>query len=127
MMLSRLIFRFMALIAAASVLEACDDVPEPADRFEVTPSALTVDALGGQVSFSVLSSEDWMASVNQSWANLMTVKGKGSETAVTVKVSVSENPDTEQRTAAIKISTLSGKSQSVELVQAAGSGMAGAD
>ena len=122
MMLSRLIFRFMALIAAASVVEACDDVPEPADRFEVTPSALTVDALGGQVSFSVLSSEDWMASVNQSWANLMTVKGKGSETAVTVKVSVSENPDTEQRTAAIKVSTLSGKSQSVELVQAAGSG-----
>ena len=123
MKLVSLIFRFMAIIAAASVLEACDDVPGSNEaRFEVSPSSLTVDAPGGQVSFSVLSSEDWMASVNQSWAKLLTVKGEGSETAVTVKVSASENTDVVQRTAVISVSTLGGKKQTVDLVQAAGSG-----
>ena len=124
MKLVSLIFRFMAIIAAASVLEACDDVPGSNEaRFEVSPSSLTVDAPGGQVSFSVLSSEDWMASVNQSWAKLLTVKGEGSETAVTVKVSASENTDVVQRTAVISVSTLGGKKQTVDLVQAAGSGV----
>ena len=119
----RLILESVFLILAAlSLSEACGKDKDPADLFEVTPAALAVDALGGQVSFSVLSTEDWMASVDQSWANLLTVKGKGSETAVTVKVSASENPDTRQRTAVIKVSTLSGKKQNVELVQAAASG-----
>ena len=111
------------LLAAVSITEACGKEQEPVARFEVTPAVLTVDALGGQVSFSVLCSEDWMASVDQSWANLMTVKGKGSETAVTVKVSASENPNAAQRKAVITVSTLSGKKQSIELVQAAGSGV----
>ena len=124
MKLISLIFQSMAIIAAASSMKACGDVPEPdVVRFEVSPSSLTVDALGGQVSFSVLSSESWMASVDKSWAKLLTVKGEGSETAVTVKVSASENADVVQRTAVIKVSTLGGKKQTVELVQAAGSGV----
>lgn len=124
MKLLSLIFQSLALIAAASALEACGDVPGPdVARFEVSPLSLTVDAPGGQVSFSVLSSESWMASVDQSWAKLLTVKGEGSETAATVKVSASENADVVQRTAEIKVSTLGGKKQTVELVQAAGSGV----
>ena len=123
MKLFRLIIELVSLLAAVSVSEACGRVTDPvAARFEVTPQALTVDALGGQVSFSVLSSEDWMASVDQSWAKLLTVKGTGSESAVTVKVSASENPAAEKRSAQIQVSTLSGKRQTVELVQAAGSG-----
>ena len=96
---------------------------EPAAvRFEVSPSTLTADAPGGQVSFSVLSSEDWMAAVDQSWATLLTVKGTGSESAVTVKVKVSENTSTEQRSATVKVSSLSGKKATVGIIQAPGSG-----
>ena len=111
------------LLAALSFSEACGKVAEPAAvRFEVSPSTLTADAPGGQVSFSVLSSEDWMASVDQSWAKLLTVKGTGSESAVTVKVSVSENTSTQQRSATVKVSTLGGKKETVTLTQAPGSG-----
>ena len=111
------------LLAALSLSGACGKVREPeAVHFEVSPSTLTVDAPGGQVAFSILSSEDWMAAADQSWAKLLTVKGTGSESAVTVKVSVSENTTTEQRSATIRVSTLGGKKESVELIQAAGSG-----
>ena len=63
-----------------------------------------------------------MAAIDQSWAKLLTVKGSGSETAVSVKVSAAENTEAAQRSAVIKVSTLSGKAQTVTLVQAAGSG-----
>ncbi len=111
------------LLVATSVPSACGRVTEAAAvRFEVSPVSLSVDALGGQVSFSVLSSEDWMAAIDQAWAKLLTVKGNGSETAVTVKVSASENTAAQPRSASITVSTLGGKKQKVELVQAAGSG-----
>ena len=114
---------FVYLLAALSFSEACGKVVEPVvSRFEVSPLSLAADAPGGQVSFSVLSSEDWMAAVDQPWAKLLTVKGTGSETAVTVKVSVSENPSSEKRMATIQVSTLGGKKQAVSLVQAAGTG-----
>ena len=121
---ARLIIESLILILAAfSFPEACGKVTEPVvARFEVSPLALAAEAPGGQVSFDVLSSEDWMASADQPWAKLLTVKGTGSETAVTVKVSVSENPSAEPRSATIQISTLGGKKQTVELVQAAGTG-----
>ena len=111
------------LLAALSVSGACKEKEPVAARFEVSPSTLTVDAAGGQAEFSVTSSEDWMASVNESWAKLLTVKGTGSENAVSVKVSVSENPTTEQRSAKVTVSTLGGNKKTVELTQAAGSGV----
>ena len=111
------------LLAALSFSVACGKVTEPAAvRFEVSPSTLTVEAPGGQVTFSVLSSEDWMAAVDQSWAKLLTVKGTGSESTVTVKVSVSENTSTEQRSATVRVTSLGGKKETVELIQAPGSG-----
>ena len=119
----RLIIESVFLLAAVSLPVACGGEKNPvADQFEVKPQSLTVDAPGGQVSFSVLSSEDWMAAIDQSWAKLLTVKGSGSETAVSVKVSAAENTEAAQRSAVIKVSTLSGKAQTVTLVQAAGSG-----
>lgn len=124
MMRIRLILKpVFLLLAALSFSEACGKVTEPAAvRFEVSPSSLTVEAPGGQVAFSVLSSEDWMAAADQSWAKLLTVKGTGSDNAVTVKVSVSENTSAEPRSATVRVSTLGGKKAAVELIQAAGSG-----
>ena len=74
MMRIRLILETLFLfLAALSLSEACGKVREPeAVRFEVSPSTLSADAPGGQVAFSVLSSEDWMASADQSWAKLLT-------------------------------------------------------
>ena len=110
-------------LAALSLCEACGKEKEPlADRFEVSPSTLTADAPGGQVAFNVISSKDWMAVVDQSWAKLLTVKGAGSEDPATVKISVSENPDAAQRTATVTVSTVGGNKKTVELIQAAGSG-----
>ena len=111
------------LLAALPFSQACGKGTEAPAFFEVSPSTLTVEAAGGMVSFSVRSSEDWMAAADQSWARLQTVKGSGSENAVTVKVSVSENMDAQPRTAAIRVNSLGGKKQTVELTQAAGSGI----
>ena len=113
----------LLLLAALPLTRACGKAGEPAAVFEVSPSTLTVDAPGGQVSFSVLSSEDWMAAMDQPWARLSVVKGPGSQNKVTVKVSVSENESAEPRSASIKVSTLGGKKETVELTQAAGSGV----
>ncbi len=111
------------LLAALSVMGGCGKVKEPAAvHFEVSPSSLTVEAAGGQVTFSVRSSEDWMAAADQSWVKLLTVKGTASENAVTVKVSVSENTSNQPRSAKIKVSSLGGKKETVEVNQAAGSG-----
>ena len=115
---------FFFLLVALSFSQACGKETESdAAFFEVDPSALTVDALGGQVTFSVRSSEDWMAAADQSWARLQTVRGTGSESAVTVRISVAENPETRPRSASIRVSSLSGKMQTVELNQNAGSGI----
>lgn len=111
------------LLAALPLTWACGKATEPEAVFEVSPSSLTVDAPGGQVSFSVLCSEDWMAAADQSWARLLTVKGTGSKDKVTVKVSVSENELAETRSASVRVSTLSGKKKTVELIQVAGSGI----
>ena len=55
----RLIIESVFLLAAVSLPVACGGEKNPvADQFEVKPQSLTVDAPGGQVSFSVLSSED---------------------------------------------------------------------
>jgi len=111
------------LLAALPLFEACGKGVEPAAVFEVSPSNLTVEAQGGQVSFTVRCSEDWMAASDQSWARLMTVKGSGSESAVTVKLSVSENTAAEPRSATVRVSSLSGRKSAIEITQAAGSGM----
>ena len=113
----------LLLLAALPLTRACGKAGEPAAVFEVSPSTLTVDAPGGQVSFSVLSSEDWMAAMDQPSARLSVVKGPGSQNKVTVKVSVSENESAEPRSASITVSTLGGKKETVELTQAAGSGV----
>ena len=113
----------LVILAAISFSEACGREKEPeAVRFEVSPSTLNIDAPGGQVSFSVVSSEDWMAAADQSWAKMLTVKGTGSESAVTVKISVSENASTERRSATVRVTNLGGKKEIVEIIQAAGSG-----
>lgn len=110
-------------LAALSLLEACGKEKEPvADRLEVSPSTLTVDAPGGQVAFNVVSTKDWMAVVDQSWAKLLTVKGLGSDNPTSVKISVSENPSASQRSATVTVSDVGGNKKTVELVQAAGSG-----
>ncbi|MBP5522564.1 MAG: BACON domain-containing protein, partial [Bacteroidales bacterium] len=110
-------------LAALSLLEACGKEKEPvADRLEVSPSTLTVDAPGGQVAFNVVSTEDWMAVVDQPWAKLLTVKGPGSDNPTPVKISVSENPSASQRSATVTVSDIGGNKKTVELVQAAGSG-----
>ena len=102
----------LLLLAALLVPQACGKGAEAA-CLEVSPSILTADALGGQVSFSVRCSEDWMAAADQSWVKLQTVKGSGSDDAVTVKAFVSENEDVQPRTATIRVSSLSGKRQTV--------------
>lgn len=110
-------------LAALSLFEACGKEKETvADRLEVSPSTLTADALGGQVAFNVISTKDWMAVVDQSWAKLLTVKGTGSENPTSVKVSVSENPYASQRSATVTVSAIGGNKKTVELIQAAGSG-----
>lgn len=110
----------VSVLAAAALCAACGKEETPAPKFEVAPAALNVAGAGGQVTFSVLSSEDWMASCKQSWAKLLTVKGKGSDEPVLVKVSAAENTEQTGRTATITVSTLSGVKKTVELTQEKG-------
>ena len=111
------------LLVVLPLFQACGKGTESVACFEVSPSSLTAEAAGGQVIFTVRSSEDWMAAADQSWAKVQTVKGSGSQNPVTVKVLVSENEDAQPRTATIRVTSLGGKKQTVELKQAAGSGI----
>lgn len=119
--------KFFSLLALAGLFAgSCkgpggDDPETPG--LTVSPASLSVEALGGTVSFSVVSgTDDWLARSDQNWAKVSPVSGKAGTSAVTVSVSVDENTTTSSRTATVTVKTLGTESRTVVLTQSQGSG-----
>jgi len=113
----------ISLLAAAALLLSCGKGEKSVQTtFEVTPATLQIEAIGGNIAFTVKCGESWMAASNQSWTKLLTVSGKGGSTPAEVNVSVEENVNTTERSAIITVTTLSGEKKTVSITQAKGSG-----
>ena len=114
-------------LAAAFILAAvsCGKENTPEEKsFEVSPLALDVEALGGNVSVSVTSPDDWFVRSDASWAKVLTASGKGSSSPSEVSISVDENTGSEQRSAKITVKTLKGDGRDVTLIQSGNNGEA---
>lgn len=120
-------FKLLCLLALAGLLagsckEPGGDVPET-PGLSVSPASLSIEALGGTVSLSVVSlTADWLARSDQSWAKVSPASGKAGSSSVQVSVSVDENTTTSSRTANITVKTLGSESKTIVLTQSAGSG-----
>lgn len=121
----RLLYVFGAFLTAGLAVQSCGgEGVDPAEetKFEVSPAAISVPGDGGQEFLSVLSSEDWLIRSDANWAKPEVSSGKASSTASKVPVSFEYNPVTSPRTATLTVKTLGGKSVSIAVEQAAGSG-----
>ena len=103
-------------------LVACGGEEKPGKEavFSVSPSTADVTALGGNQSFSVLSSADWYARSDKAWIKMVVGSGKGAAEVSTLTVNVEENKETAERTGTVTVSTLDGQKADITLRQAAG-------
>jgi len=69
---------------------------------EVSKTSFSVEAAGGEISFSVTANTDWTALADANWLTLRTASGK--EGTTTVVAIVSGNDDTKARSANITVS-----------------------
>lgn len=120
-MTRRISYAVSSLLAAGLLLLSCGQSAETTakDHLEVSPTSISVDALGGQEYVSVSSSEDWLIRSDKSWVKPVTSSGKASQSAVKVGVNFDGNPDDVIRTATLTVKTLSGKNVAIGVEQAA--------
>lgn len=86
----------------------------------VSPGTGDFTAPGGQKTFNITSSSDWLVRSSQSWLKVLKAKGTPQET--TFNVEASENKDTQVRQAKLTVANLDGESKEITITQAAGSG-----
>lgn len=101
---------FVSMLALAVAVVSCEKPNEPVTpetpvepALEVTPSVLSVAETADEATFQITTNQSWTAESDQTWATLDLTSGEASEEAVTVKVTVAENPDEAERTAKITV------------------------
>lgn len=94
------IVRSAGLVKQVSIAQ----VPAPNnDKIEVNPAELEFIYAASEKDITLTANVDWTASVDADWISLSTTSGKSSTSAVTIKVSVSENSGKSNREAVITI------------------------
>ena len=114
------IWKYITLALAFILAASCgkENGGSDEDIFEVSPTAVSIDALGGQVTVNVKSSGDWLARSGASWAKVLNASGKGGSEPSEVRISVEENTSDAGRSAEITVKTLKGSQVAVVLTQA---------
>lgn len=88
----------------------------------VSPESVEIDAIGGQVTVNVKSTDDWLARSDASWAKVLNASGKGGQVVTELRILADENTSDEGRKAEIVVKTLNGNQVSVRLSQSGRSG-----
>ena len=113
---------FVSMLALAAAVVSCEEPKEPVKpvepALEVTPFVLSVAETADEATFQITTNQAWTAESDQTWATLDLTSGEASEEAVTVKVTVAENPDEAERTAKITVKAAE-LTKTVTLTQAA--------
>ena len=93
----------IGMLAVAAAVACKQDEPVETPKLDVDKTAVQVAATAGEASFSVTTNQDWTASPDADWVSVDPATGKGSEKAVTVKVTTEDNTSEEPRTAKITV------------------------
>ena len=93
----------IGMLAVAAAVACKQDEPVETPKLDVDKTAVQVAATAGEASFSVTTNQDWTASPDADWVSVDPATGKGSEKAVTVKVTAEDNTSEEPRTAKITV------------------------
>ena len=77
------------LLLAVLLLAACD--PNGAQKMLISPQTITAPNEGGEFDLSIIVSEDWTATVSDSWIEVTPSSGKSAITKLKVYVAPAEN------------------------------------
>ena len=93
----------IGLFAVAATVACKPEEVVETPKLDVDKSAVSLAATAGEASFNVTSNKDWTASADADWVSLQPASGKGSDKAVSVKVTADDNASEEPRTAKITV------------------------
>ena len=93
----------IGMLAMAAAVACKKDELVETPKLDVDKAAVELSATAGEASFSVTTNQDWTASPDADWVSVDPATGKGSEKAVTVKVTAEDNTSEEPRTAKITV------------------------
>ncbi len=101
-----LMMSLFSLVLLGACSSGGDDIPEPTpkpdpDKVTVSPTNLTAEAQGGNLSLSVTANKAWTASSDQTWCKL--AKSSGVSGTATLSLTVEANSTEQERTAKITI------------------------
>ena len=109
----------IGMLAVAAAAISCTPEKEPVKpALEVSPLALAVGEAADEATFTITTNQDWTAVSDKDWATLDLTSGAASKDAYTVKVTVTENPAEEERSASITV-TAGELTKTVTVTQAA--------
>jgi len=105
-MKTHLISVFATLLALITIVSCEEEKPAPVFNVGLTQTEVTVNADGGNISFSVTSNVAWKVSTNASWINSdITTQGESDkETTTKVTVTISPNDSYSERSATFTVS-----------------------
>ena len=93
----------LGVLAVAAAVACKPDEIEVTPALEVNKTSVSVVAEGGDVTVEVTSNVDWTASADQDWVSIDPASGKGSDKAVSVKITVDPNETEASRTAVVTV------------------------
>lgn len=116
----------LAIVCMMVLSASCGPEEKPAAdetvEFSVSPVSHTVDALGEQKRFTVISATDWYARSSVKWIKVLTATGKASSTGDHLNVIVEENKAMEARSGEITVGNIGKESIAIRIEQAASDG-----
>lgn len=110
------------LSTLVSILAGCTPKEPAKVEFRVTPETATVDALGGPVLVTVVSSTNWIVNSSKPWVKATQSSGPASESGAQLVLNVAENETTTERVASVTVKNLDMESVTLTITQEASSG-----
>ena len=119
--MKRLLYVLTTACLFLSVCVGCkekDEEPEEIPtNLSINKTSFSVDALESKESFVVLSNKDWSIATQSSWLTFAPASGKA-DSQISVEMTVSANPETEERSAVATV-TADDKTVQIEILQSA--------
>lgn len=101
-----LLMTLFSLVLLGACSSGGNDIPEPTpkpdpDKVTVSPTSLTAEAQGGNLSLNVTANKNWAAASDQGWCKLS--KSSGASGTATIPITVEANTTDQERTAKITV------------------------
>ena len=116
----------LVLFLSVLLVSTCNNAKAPAEttaeEFLVVPEVNQATAIGGSVTFNVVSGSDWYVRSSVAWIKVINATGSASSVPSPLTVTCEENSGSEARRGEIIVSSLGGEKATVYVEQEGGSG-----